>query len=124
PVAEKNAIPEEFQPAFELLRHMLGQVEPDAATLRARIAADRRKLAGSANRVGHLASLGIDLRMLFDQTGDLADLRAAVRIRRELVAATSPAHPDFAMHLSVLEVPLGMLAERVGDLPSWRAAVE
>jgi hypothetical protein len=124
PVAEKDAIPEPVRPAFDLLWRALDQRQPDATALRARITVDRRKVANSGDRVVHLASLGIDLRMLFDQTGDLADLREAATIGRELVAATPPEHPDFELHLSVLGVPLGMLADKIGDLSSLRDAVE
>lgn len=125
--ARPDMVPEPVRQAFEMFSGLFDPRSPDTVTLRTRVRADRSALTdtglGYADRLRHLTSLGIDLRMLFDQTEDLAVLREAVEIGREVVAATSPEHPDFEIHLSVLTVPLEILFERTGDLAVLREAV-
>jgi tetratricopeptide (TPR) repeat protein len=122
-----DMVPQPIQQFLEQIGKVYATSDP--TVLGERVRQKREAVAitphGHPGRLIMLTSLGIELRMLFDQTKDLDVLREAVDVGRQVVAATSPEHPDFGVHLSVLTIPLRQLVGHTSDLSTlWEAVQE
>jgi tetratricopeptide (TPR) repeat protein len=92
--------------------------------VRSQLLPGRTGAPDGTEEAARLADLAVSLGTRFEQTGDPADLDAAIDAGSQAVAATRPGDPELAFRLSDLAVALGTRFEHAGDAADLDAAID